>query len=88
MRMIDKGEMDDKIIAVASNDVSVNYIQNFDDLPPHLLLEIKRFFEDYKKLEQKSPVIVDQFLGKKKALAIIKESLVSYKKHFSKGVAT
>ena len=88
MRMIDKGEMDDKIIAVASNDVSVNYVQNFDDLPLHLLLEIKRFFEDYKKLEQKSPVIVDQFLGKKEALEIIKESIDEYKKRFSKGATT
>jgi inorganic pyrophosphatase len=83
MRMIDKGEMDDKIIAVATNDVSVNFIKSSDELPPHLLIEIKRFFEDYKKLEQKSPVIVDQFLGKQEALEIIKESIDEYKKRFS-----
>src|SRR5579875_2145026 len=51
MHMVDKGERDDKIIAVAANDMSVNYINDITDLPPHTEAEITRFFEDYKKLE-------------------------------------
>ena len=34
MRMIDGGEADDKIIAVANNDVSVNYMSDISQLPP------------------------------------------------------
>lgn len=53
MRMKDQGELDDKIIAVAQNDQSINHINNIEELPEHLKQQIRRFFEDYKKLEKK-----------------------------------
>ncbi len=81
MRMVDNGEADDKIIAVAANDMSVNHANCIEDLPPHTLKEIKHFFEDYKKLENKQ-VKVDDFLGKEKAFEIIEESIALYKKTF------
>ena len=78
MRMVDKGEVDDKIIAVATRDVSVNFITSLDELPPHTMLEIQRFFEDYKKLENKNSVVIPTILGKKEAMEIILESLAAY----------
>lgn len=78
MHMIDEEEADDKIIAVAKNDMSVNYINNIDELPPHFAVELKRFFEDYKKLEQKE-VLVKDFLGKGKAYKIIEDSIRLYR---------
>lgn len=77
MRMIDEDEKDDKIIAVAKNDMAVNYINDINELPPHTIVELKRFFEDYKKLEHKH-VIVEQFLNKDEAYKIINESLQLY----------
>jgi len=85
MRMIDKDEMDDKIIAVATHDISVNLINSLDSMPEYLLKEIHRFFEDYKQLEQKSKVVVNQFLGKDAAYEIILESIEAYSKKFQKG---
>jgi len=82
MRMIDKDEMDDKIIAVATHDISVNLIHSLDTMPEYLLKEIHRFFEDYKQLEQKSKVVVNQFLGKEAAYEIILESIEAYVKNF------
>jgi inorganic pyrophosphatase len=79
MHMIDQGEADDKIIAVANNDMSVSHIQNIEDLPPHTTIEMQRFFEDYKKLENKE-VVVEKFFGKKEALEIIRESIELYNK--------
>lgn len=50
LRMIDEGQEDDKIIAVAKSDESVNHISEFNELPKHILDQIHGFFEDYKKL--------------------------------------
>ena len=83
MEMIDSDERDDKIIAVALNDMSVNYINDLSELPPHTVVELKRFFEDYKMLEHKN-VIVQKFMSREKAYDIIQESMVLYqqKKEF------
>lgn len=83
MHMVDDNEMDDKIIAVANNDMSVNYINDLSDLPPHTEKEIIRFFEDYKKLEH-GTVVVDEFLGRGYAYRIIEESLNLYQATFKK----
>jgi len=82
MEMIDGTERDDKIIAVAKNDMSVNYINNLSELPPHTLVELKRFFEDYKHLEHKD-VQVDRFLEREKAYEIITDSIRLYQENRS-----
>ncbi|WP_299760447.1 inorganic diphosphatase [uncultured Pontibacter sp.] len=81
MQMIDNNEEDDKIIAVAYNDMSVRHINDISELPPHTLLEMRRFFEDYKKLEHKE-VIVEQFLGREHAYKIIQDSIELYNTTF------
>lgn len=81
MRMLDGGEMDDKIIAVAANDMSVNHINDISELPPHSVKELRSFFEDYKKLENKT-VVVEEFQNKEVAYDIIKQSIIDYNKKF------
>lgn len=78
MEMVDGTEKDAKIIAISNNDMSVNYINELSQLPPHTLVELKRFFEDYKKLEHKD-VTVEQFLDREAAYSIITESINRYK---------
>ena len=77
MRMIDGGEMDDKIIAVAENDMSVNHMNDITDLPAHWIKELRNFFEDYKKLENKK-VEVEDFQDAKTAKQIIRQSMEDY----------
>jgi inorganic pyrophosphatase len=79
MHMVDDDEQDDKIIAVAKNDMAVNYINDITELPPHTVVELKRFFEDYKMLEHKQ-VVVEQFLGREEAYRIVMDAIGLYAK--------
>lgn len=83
MQMIDSGDADDKIIAVANTDPSVNYINNIEEMPPHFFNELRHFFEEYKKLENKT-VVVEEFQDKATALKIISDALDFYKETFKK----
>ena len=82
MRMIDHGEGDDKIIAVAEDDVSMNNIQNIDQLPPYFASELRHFFEEYKSLEQKT-VLVEEFQDAEIARQSIVHAIDNYKKVYS-----
>jgi inorganic pyrophosphatase len=83
MKMYDQGEADDKIIAVHLDDPEYAPYRDIKDLPPHRMLEIKRFFEDYKKLENKD-VKVENFFDQKEALKVIQDALKMYQAHFKK----
>ncbi len=78
MRMLDGGELDDKIIAVASEDMSVDHINDVSELPVHFKRELKNFFEDYKKLENKT-VKVEEFQDASVAKEIVQKSMADYK---------
>jgi inorganic pyrophosphatase len=80
MQMVDRGEADDKIIAVAEQDPSVSHLNDVRDLPDFLRAELKHFFENYKTLENKK-VVVDEFLSKEEAFRIIETSIQFYKKN-------
>lgn len=80
MRMVDQKKMDDKIIAVHINDPEYAQYTDVSQLPEHKLKEIKRFFEDYKVLENKQ-TYVESFLGREEAANIVKESMKLYEKN-------
>ena len=84
MHMRDQGKADDKILAVHANDPAVNHIQALEEAPPHTMLEIRRFFLDYKVLEEKE-VVVDPFQGRDAALQVIRQALVDYEALRAKG---
>jgi inorganic pyrophosphatase len=79
MRMRDEKGIDDKIVAVSVRDPAVADYSDKDQLPQHVLREVKRFFQDYKALEQKD-VVVEDLLGPADAVRIIRESLELYRK--------
>lgn len=80
MRMLDQGEADDKIIAVHAHDPEFNHYQSIKELPPHRIKEIRRFFEDYKILENKK-VTVEDFFDRDVALRILDEAVELYRRN-------
>lgn len=83
MQMIDNGEGDDKIIAVARYDQSFNHINDISELSKHFFNELKHFFEEYKRLEEKT-VKVEDFGDKALAQKIIEQSIENYKRTFAR----
>ncbi|MQM03514.1 hypothetical protein Taro_036288 [Colocasia esculenta] len=85
MPMVDQGEKDDKIIAVCADDPEFRHYKDIKDLPPHRLAEIRRFFEDYKKNENKE-VTVNDFLPTEDAVLAIKYSMDLYASYIVEGL--
>ncbi len=81
MQMIDTGDQDDKIIAVAAKDPSVNHISHVDELPKHFFTELRNYFEQYKVLENKQ-VQINNFQNKEEAFAVINEAIALYIQKF------
>ena len=79
MRMRDEKGVDDKIVAVSVRDPAFAEYVHKDQLPPHVLREVRRFFEDYKALEHKH-VTVDDLVGPTEAVEIINAALDLYRR--------
>jgi len=77
--MVDEGAEDHKIIAVHVNDPAVSHYEDIKEVPPHTFLEIERFFEDYKKLEDKR-VTVGEMLDAAQALQVVRDALELYRR--------
>jgi inorganic pyrophosphatase len=77
LRMNDRGEPDDKILAVALKDPYYEEFFDIADIPQHLLKEVEYFFSTYKDLEGKRV----QIIGWEKsdaAMRVISESIDRY----------
>lgn len=77
MNMVDAGQDDAKIICVHMDDPAVSGYWHIKDLPEHQLRELKRFFQDYKKLENKE-VRVQDFFGPERAREVVTDSFTHY----------
>jgi inorganic pyrophosphatase len=84
MTMIDSGKKDHKIIAIATEDPEFNAYREAAEMPPHRLIMLRRFFQDYKQLEGKS-VEVDKIQPATEAYPIILDALHRYSEQRRKG---
>ena len=81
MHMVDDGENDEKIICVHLDDPEFRSYEHYEQLPEHRLNELRSFFEDYKKLEDKQ-VDVSDFDGPEKAIEAVKHAMELYDREY------
>ena len=81
LTMLDKGEPDDKILAVPCDDPAHGEYFDIADIPQHTLREIEHFFAVYKDLEGKR-VELRGWEKSDVAMRIIKESIDRYAAHY------
>jgi inorganic pyrophosphatase len=81
LRMLDRGDPDDKILAVPSRDPFYGEYFDIADIPQHYLREVEHFFSIYKDLEGRRV----QVLGWEKsesAMRIINEAVRRFEEKF------
>lgn len=79
LKMEDEKGIDDKILAVAIKDPQYKDIRHRQDLPDHREREVRQFFEEYKKLEEKK-VDVQEYYDQDQALMVTKKSIERFQK--------
>lgn len=77
-KMWDEKGADDKALCVPIGDPLWNFIDDIEEVPPHLLNEIGHFFDVYKDLEQKKTSI-EGWESRREALRSIEESRKRYR---------
>jgi inorganic pyrophosphatase len=85
MTMIDAGKKDHKIIAIATGDPEFSAYHEASELPQHRLLVLRRFFQDYKQLEEKA-VEVEEIVSASAAYPVIEDALHRYSEYRRRGV--
>lgn len=83
IRLIDKGEADDKIIAVLKGDEVYGSYQDLSELPPNVVERLKHYFLTYKNLPGEPALIeIANVYGREEAHEVIRTSVEDYKQSF------
>lgn len=84
LRMIDKGEADDKIIAILKGDEVFSEFKSIEECPVTLVDRLKHYFLTYKQIpgEEQAKVEIAEVYGREKAFEAIKASQIDYETLF------
>ena len=84
LRMIDREQADDKIIAVLESDLAYGLIEDIGDCPQALVDRLKHYFLSYKQLPGDAPKKVEivGVYDRAEALDVINRSLSDYRKEW------
>src|SRR4030095_12372426 len=89
LQMIDRGEADDKIIAVLQNDNMMGAARDVSDVPPVLIERLQHYFLTYKLVPGQRPVArIRKVYGRDHALKVVKAAMDDYDAAFLGGDPT
>ena len=82
-QMIDKGEADDKIIAILDNDEFWKKANDISEMSTALLDRLRHYFETYKRVpgHERDVRITDTY-GREQALNVVKASMEDYEESY------
>ncbi len=80
LRLIDRGEADDKIIAVLDNDTIWKTARDLADVPEELVERLRHYFTTYKLMPGKpADVTIEEIYGAETAAKVVQASLEDYR---------
>jgi len=87
LRMIDRGQADDKIIAVLHDDVVYGNLRDVSKCPEGLVARLQHYFLSYKQAPgaaagSRKPVRIDAVYGRAEAHEVIRRSMADYQAKF------
>jgi inorganic pyrophosphatase len=83
LQVMDKGEADDKIVAVLEGDYVWGGARDIQDLPGALLERLIHYFDTYKLVPGEAPKLkVKGHYGYEHAVEVIRASFADYKEKF------
>lgn len=86
IRMVDRGEADDKLIAVLHNDPFFAGVEEIAQLPPLLVGRLRHYFETYKLAPGQAPVVsAERIEGAASARAVVQAASEDYELEFGGG---
>ena len=84
LQLIDRGEADDKIIAVLQGDYVWGEARDIADVPPVLVERLEHYFSTYKLVPGEGQRIrVAGTYGNEHAYAVVEAAMADYRAHFS-----
>ena len=85
LRMIDRDEADDKIVAVLEADAVYGGYRGIEDCPPALIDRLRHYFLTYKQAPDRAvhTVTITDIYGRDEAHEVIRRSHEDYLAHFS-----
>lgn len=83
LRMLDRGEADDKIIAVLSNDPFWATVQDISEVPENVVARLDHYFRTYKLTDPTLPAVeIEEIYGRKTAEDVVIASMDDYRNRF------
>jgi inorganic pyrophosphatase len=85
LRMIDGGEVDDKLIAVLENDLSYGHWRNISDCPENMLERFEHYFLTYKEMPgaESRRVQITHIYGREESHEVIRRCRTDYRERFA-----
>ena len=82
LRMVERGEADDKILAVLLGDPTYGEIVDVSQLPRPIIDRLRHYFSTYKMLTPETHVHIPETYDRKHAEAVVQAAIADYREQF------